>query len=49
MGVLLFILVLFVAALALGSEDRNFRDLIARVFGLLIFMLVSIQIAVWVA
>lgn len=49
MGILLFVLVLWVAIIGLGSDDREFREALGMVFGVLIFMLVSIQIAVWVA
>jgi len=49
MGILLFVFVLFVAAVALGSDDQEFRESIQSIFWFGIFMLVSIQIAVWVA
>lgn len=49
MSVLMLVFVMFVAAVALGSDDWEFRESIASIFWVLIFMLVSIQIAVWVA
>lgn len=49
MDTVVMLLTLFVSAVALGSDDWEFRESIASIFWVLIFMIVSIQIAVWVA